>query len=336
MRGVRLAALLATLTVLLTLVGCTTSQPTAEAPARPKLPQLIQITIIPEATASPAATPTPTFPAPTITPTPGVATPEPTSVPLAISPARVTSFEVRYGEGVPVPVTLIVRGVFVDQCSEIGRVAQARTATGLAVGLYTTRPTKMICRDEERPFEIEVPLDIAGLDVGTYPLTVNGVAGTLELKMGMVETHNPDLLCATATDKQKQARIDHGDEAYCFLYPSDYRIYESAEGVMVSARPRSDVPVPLIGEVRIASLGPAGDLTARQWAEKDLGDRVQDVEPDDWSEGTFAKQPAIIVATVPGDEPTRQVYLVHEGTAYRIVFAPKLQPGAGEQAELAN
>lgn len=242
---------------LLTLSGCAGAAPTGEAAERPALPQLIQITIVPEptATSAPTATAAPTINA--STPTAAPATPAPTPEPMAIAPARVASFDVVHGEGFPVPVTLVVRGEFDDDCSEVGRVTQTRTAQGLAVGVYAVHSLEQVCEAAVRPYEFEAPLDISMLDVGEYTVTVNGVAGQLSLKLGMLETHNPDLLCATAAKGQKQGRFESDEEAYCFLYPEDYTATDTGVGVLVTARQRSDVPVPLIGEVRIYSLGPA-------------------------------------------------------------------------------
>lgn len=321
---------------LLTLSGCAGAAPTGEAAERPALPQLIQITIVPEptATSAPTATAAPTINA--STPTAAPATPAPTPEPMAIAPARVASFDVVYGEGFPVPVTLVVRGEFDDDCSEVGRVTQTRTAQGLAVGVYAVHSLEQVCEAAVRPYEFEAPLDISMLDVGEYTVTVNGVAGQLSLKLGMLETHNPDLLCATAAKGQRQGRFESDEEAYCFLYPEDYTATDTGVGVLVTARQRSDVPVPLIGEVRIYSLGPATELSPREWAERTLAESMDDIPADAWSETTFAEQPAAVVVPVPGDEPTRQVFFVHEDSAYRVVFAPHLPPGAGEQAMLAR
>lgn len=333
------ARLAATLVLTLLLIcGCGEAELTAEGEQRALLPQLIQITIIPEPTATPETLPAGTLAAlePAATAPATTPTPAPTKEPIHLAPARVTAVEVLYGEGFPVPVTLRVHGIYDDLCSEIGRTVQARTPTGLAVGLYAARPVDRACPPNETEFTIEVPLDISELDVGNYTVTVNGVAATLDLQLGMIETHNPDLLCATAAEGQQQARIERSDEAYCFLYPSDYGLAEDDSGVIVSARQRSDVPVPLIGEVRVASLGSAGGLTPREWAEQDLADKMQDIAADAWSEATFAGQEAVVVVPIPGDEPTRQVYLVHDAVAYRITFAPHLPPGAGEQADLAR
>jgi len=334
-RLVRLAALVL---LVLALCGCGAKAPTGEEAERPGLPQLIQITIIPEPTATPesTATITPTALATTPTAPSTPATPAPTSEPLAIDPARVVSFDVVYGEGFPVPVTLVVQGEFGDLCSEVGRVTQARTTKGLSVGVYVVRPLAVACGAALRPFEIEVPLDITSLDVGEYEVTVNGVQGQISLKMGMVETHNPDLLCATALDDQTQARFELGDEAYCFLHPDAYEVIDTGDAVIVTARQRSDVPVPLIGEVRIYGLGLAEGLTAQQWAERVLAASLDDIPQDAWSETTFAGLPATVVVPVPGDEPTRQIFVLHEEYAYRIVFAPHLPPGAGEQGDLAR
>jgi hypothetical protein len=333
----RLLAMAPVMLLVALLAACGSSAPTEVAEARPRLPQLIQITVIPEPTAVSTNTPTatPTLPAPTATPTLPAATPAATSEAMALRPARVASFDVGYTQGFPVTVTLTVRGAFDDLCSEIGRVAQARTNDGLAMALYLNRPRDRLCVTRETPFEIEVPLDISGLDVGVYALSVNGIAGELRLQLGMVETHNPDLLCPEPGEGQAQARLARRDDGYCFLYPQEYSLIESDEGVIVTARQRSDVPVPLIGEVRIVNLGAAGNLTLQSLAEQDVALDAPDLPQSAWSRTFLGHEPAIMVSPVPGDEPTRRLYALHDGSLYRVTFAPQLPAGAGEQATLA-
>jgi len=255
---------------------------------------------------------------------------------MALRPARVESFDVHYGQGFPAPVTLVVRGVFDDLCSEIGRVVQSRTVDGVAVALYLNRPRDRLCVTRETPFEVDLPLDITGLDVGVYPLSVNGVAGELRLQLGMVETHNPDLLCPDPIEGQTQARLEQGDTGYCFVHPQEYSVIESEGSVIVTARERSDVPVPLIGEVRIANLGDVGELTLQALAEQDVALDAPDLPTSAWSETFLGHEPAIMASPVPGEEPTRRVYALHNGSVYRLIFAPQLPAGAGPQATLAR
>lgn len=319
--------------------GCANVEPPLEGEDKPLLPQIIQITIIPEPTAGPTETPTllPTTPLPTATRTVEPVTPQPTVEAMALEAADVESFDVTYGQGFPVPVTLMVRGMFHDVCGEIGRVAQAQTANGLVVGIYLARPLDRVCVRREAPFEVEIPLDISGLDVGTHSLSVNGVPGELHLELGMVATENPDLLCPEAEEGQEQARLTYGESGYCFVYPEAYGVLDAEGSVLVTARARSDVPVPLIGEVRINYLGSPGERSLIQIARSDLEQLGLKASEEAWAETYLGQEPAYSVAPVTGgEEPTRHIYAEHGGIVYRVVFAPHLPAGAGEQADLAR
>jgi len=77
-------------------------------------------------------------------------------------------------------VTLVVSGNMPTPCHTLLEPAVLRTDDGFTV-LVANKSTlgeDMVCATVLEPFELEIPLDVSGLDAGTYDVTVNNEVET--------------------------------------------------------------------------------------------------------------------------------------------------------------
>ena len=125
---------------------------------------------------TPTSAPTPTNIPPT--PTPALSTPTGETV---RSQARVDSIQILTEESFPVQVNVRVRGELPDGCTMVDEVITQQTGTTFQSVVGTIRPGDAVCTAAVVPFEEVVPLDVLGLDAGTYTVTVNGISGSFTL-----------------------------------------------------------------------------------------------------------------------------------------------------------
>lgn len=92
--------------------------------------------------------------------------------------AVVESVEVLLLESFPVQVRVLVRGDLPDGCTTLGDWHVSREGDTFAVTLPTTRPAEALCTEALVPFEVSIPLEVAGLPAGTYEVEVNGVSAS--------------------------------------------------------------------------------------------------------------------------------------------------------------
>lgn len=95
--------------------------------------------------------------------------------------ATVEEIEVQILESFPVQVQVVARGYLADGCTEIDEIIQEKQDNTFSVTITTIRPADAQCTQAIVPFEEVIPLDVLGLQAGTYTVTVNGVSGTFEL-----------------------------------------------------------------------------------------------------------------------------------------------------------
>jgi len=108
----------------------------------------------------------------------------PTSTPggqVITGVARVEEIEILILESFPVQVHVVARGNLPDGCTTIDQVKQERHGDTFVVTIATVRPADRACTEALVPFEEVIPLDVVGLEAGTYTVEVNGVRGTFEL-----------------------------------------------------------------------------------------------------------------------------------------------------------
>ncbi len=130
-----------------------------------------------------------TLPVPTTEPTPtsNRPNPEPTGtlgqggVNNQPGSAMIDSVEVLILESLPVQVTVNVKGNMPDACTTVDEVTTNREGNTFNIQITTKRPAELMCAQVLTPFEQNIPLDVKGLQKGTYTVNVNGVTETFEL-----------------------------------------------------------------------------------------------------------------------------------------------------------
>ena len=94
----------------------------------------------------------------------------------------VDSVVVNIAESVPVQVSLTVTGNKSIPCVELQTPAIIRNEFIFTVALAQTKPDPTEdCIAVLDPFETNIPLDVTGLDSGTYTVIVNGVGASFSL-----------------------------------------------------------------------------------------------------------------------------------------------------------
>jgi inhibitor of cysteine peptidase len=100
--------------------------------------------------------------------------------------AQVDSIDIVILESFPVQVHVLARGTLPDSCTAIDQISRERDGTSFRVTLTTARPEGVACAQVLTPFEETIPLDVYGLDAGTYTVDVNRVTGTFTLDIDNV------------------------------------------------------------------------------------------------------------------------------------------------------
>jgi hypothetical protein len=144
----------------------------------------------PTNTNPPVATPTqvtpPESPVSSGDPTPP-ADPTPTlEGPIETGTAFVDSVELLILESFPVQVNAVVKGNLPDPCTRIEQVKQERTGNTINVTLTTARAQGQSCIQVIEPFERTIPIDVVGLQAGTYTVDIGGVTQQFTLDVDNV------------------------------------------------------------------------------------------------------------------------------------------------------
>jgi hypothetical protein len=144
----------------------------------------------PTSTNPPISTPTAATPAESPVssndPTPSV-DPTPTlEGPIETGTAYVDSVELLILESFPVQVNAVVKGNLADPCTRIEEVKQERTGNTINVTITTARARGQSCIQVIEPFERTIPIDVVGLQAGTYTVNVEGVTQQLTLDVDNV------------------------------------------------------------------------------------------------------------------------------------------------------
>lgn len=95
--------------------------------------------------------------------------------------ANVENIEIMILESFPVQVHVTATGNLPDGCTEIDEIQTEKTGNTFKVSISTKRPRDAICTQALVPFTETIPLEVRGLEAGTYTVDVNGVTDTFEL-----------------------------------------------------------------------------------------------------------------------------------------------------------
>lgn len=100
--------------------------------------------------------------------------------------ANVEQIAIMILESFPVQVQVTASGNLPDGCTEIDEVNVTQNEQTFDVTITTRRPVDQMCTEALVPFEETFPLDVEGLEAGTYIVNVNGVTKTFELAVDNV------------------------------------------------------------------------------------------------------------------------------------------------------
>jgi len=114
---------------------------------------------------------------PTFTPQP-----EPTALTEPVfGLATIESVQILTLESFPVQINVRVRGVLPNSCTEIDDIITQTDGNDFDIAITTVQQPDVACTEAEVAFEEIVPLDVDGLEAGTYTVTVNGTQGSFTL-----------------------------------------------------------------------------------------------------------------------------------------------------------
>lgn len=110
--------------------------------------------------------------------------------------ATVQDIEILILESFPVQVNVQISGVIADDCTTLQDVISQREGDNFNVVVTTQRdpstsPGGPDCEGSENSFATVHPLDVSGLDAGTYTVDVNGVRGAFTLDVDNVPQEDP-------------------------------------------------------------------------------------------------------------------------------------------------
>ncbi len=77
-------------------------------------------------------------------------------------------------ESFPLQMNATVQGSFSDGCTFFDTYVQEREGNTINIELFALRPAEMMCTEALVSFEQVIPVDINGLQAGTYEVVVNG------------------------------------------------------------------------------------------------------------------------------------------------------------------
>lgn len=131
-------------------------------------------------------------PTPTVAPDDSVSSEDPSPTPLPeddgegegeiiIKDAVITGVAISMMESWPLQASVQIDGELGDGCTELEPITTEREGDTFFVTVKTSRPAEAMCTMELRFFSESVPLDILGLEAGTYTVDVNGVTETFTL-----------------------------------------------------------------------------------------------------------------------------------------------------------
>ncbi|AKB85947.1 protease inhibitor I42 family protein [Methanococcoides methylutens] len=105
-----------------------------------------------------------------------------------IRDAVVDDIEILLLESFPLQVSVVATGYVPDGCTVIDEenIEVTRDGNSFDVSLKTKRPADTMCTQALEPYEVNIPLDVYGLEAGVYTVDVNGVTDTFEFTMDNV------------------------------------------------------------------------------------------------------------------------------------------------------
>ncbi|MCD4821122.1 MAG: protease inhibitor I42 family protein [Methanococcoides sp.] len=105
-----------------------------------------------------------------------------------VGTAVVDDVQIMVMESFPLQISVTVIGNLPDGCTTIDEenIEVVNTGNVFDIALKTKRPKDLVCTDALVPFEVNIPLDVYGLEKGVYTVNVNGVTDTFEFTVDNV------------------------------------------------------------------------------------------------------------------------------------------------------
>lgn len=93
----------------------------------------------------------------------------------------VADVNMEIGLGSPIPVHAVVFADLPGVCAKLGEVRLHRDENNFFVRLVAYVPAETECNPDTLPFRVKVPLNIIGLEEGTYTVNVNGTTTSFDV-----------------------------------------------------------------------------------------------------------------------------------------------------------
>lgn len=99
-----------------------------------------------------------------------------------VKPAKIDSIELLTISTYPVQILVSVSGYFPSACYALGQIFKRREGNRFEVAVNQVElQTLVACTQALVPFQITIPLDVYGLEKGSYQVIVNNQSGSFEL-----------------------------------------------------------------------------------------------------------------------------------------------------------
>lgn len=136
--------------------------------------------------------------------------------------AVVETIQIMTLESFPVQIHVLAEGNLPDGCTEIDNITQEREGNVFNVTITTKRPKDAICTQALVPFNETIPLEVQGLEAGTYNVYVNGIPGTFVLPINntledSVNSMPPRQQVITEIDNRTSINLKTGETFYLRL-----------------------------------------------------------------------------------------------------------------------
>jgi inhibitor of cysteine peptidase len=175
--------------------------------------------------------------------------------------ANVENIDIMILESFPVQVRVSASGDLPDGCTEIDEIQTEKTGNTFEVSISTKKPRDAICTQALVPFTETFPLEVRGLEAGTYTVDVNGVTGTFELETdNIIEEPFPEAggnPSFTEADNGTNAVFENGTVFYLKLSENPTTGYswelERSEGLnllgdeYIQDEPPAEMEQPIVG-----------------------------------------------------------------------------------------
>jgi hypothetical protein len=266
--------------------------------------------------------------------------------------AMVESVELLVMESMPVKVEAVINGYLPDGCTTIAGIASERQGDTFTIHITTQRDILALCTQALVDFSEAVPLDVLGLDAGTYTVNVVGRDGTASASFSLAVDNVPfeeplsesgalDLPAACLPDDDPDSPngpFVNLQDGYCFHYPVaagfSVRDVLSPGIAAVWGPPLTPSFEPIRAGLTVYKREPAGGRALDEFVAAALADNPEAEVVD--AGATFAGEAAQVIEGMEGMMDSRRYYLLHNDFVYEITLVPLTSLPEFEEAVMAQ